>query len=132
MDITEMPAQMAAFNECNLCGECLETAIVPPTMYKIYEDFPMLNFIWSIAHKELMTASIIVIIGLSFAPSDSLLRWLFKSAIAPRQNEQKPKIEVVNKTEEKEKTCRLVKEITGVEPEFKGDFDEYIKKLDCY
>jgi hypothetical protein len=126
MDITEMPAQMAAFNECNLCGEYLETAIVPPTMYKIYEDFPMLNFIWSIAHKELMTASTIVIIGLSFAPSDSLLRWLFKSAIAPRQNEQKPKIEIVNKTE---KICSRVKEITSIEPEFKGDFDEYIKKL---
>lgn len=116
--------------ECKRCGMSLSRLVIPPSFCKSLDKFNSFIFrIWSLAKEILNKADKIVIIGVSFAPSDYYLRWLFKSAIAPRQNKQKPKIEVVNKTEEKEKICSIVKEITGVESEFKGDFDEYLKKI---
>lgn len=109
---------------CRVCGTTTKPAIVLPTMYKAFERFPKLGFIWALARKELEEANKIVIIGVSFAESDYYLRWLFKSAL--RKFNKNYKIEVVNK---EEKVKDIVREITGVEPEYKGPFEEYTSKL---
>jgi len=107
---------------CASCGSKLEVVIVPPVMQKAFEKWPKLALIWTIARKKLSEADEIVIIGVSFSPSDYYLRWLFKSAIASRKN--KPIIEVVD---ERENVCNAVEKITGVKPEYKGKFEKYLK-----
>lgn len=107
---------------CASCGSKLEVVIVPPVMQKAFEKWPKLALIWTIARKKLSEVDKIVIIGVSFAPSDYYLRWLFKSAIASRKN--KPIIEVVD---ERENVCNAVEKITGVKPEYKGKFEKYLK-----
>jgi len=105
----------------------VEMVIVPPTMYKVFEKFPKLGFIWSLAKKELFKANKIVIIGVSFAPSDYYLRWLFKSALALlKLRPEIPTIEVVNTDED---ACDTIEGITGRKPEFKGDLDKYLQSL---
>ena len=110
---------------CKACGTPLAPVIIPPTISKSFLEFPKLGFLWSLAYRELNKADKIVIMGVSFTPSDYYLSWLFKSAIAERENNLL-EIEIVNKDRG---VCNRVKDITGIIPKFKGDLDEYIANI---
>lgn len=110
---------------CNLCGSPVASVIVPPTMYKTFEKFPKLCLLWSLAYRELNTADRIVVFGISFAPSDYYLRWLFKKAITDRDKENKPTLINIDNNP---KICDKIKEITGIGPEYFPTLDEYLAK----
>jgi hypothetical protein len=99
------------------------SVIIPPTMYKTFEKFPKLGFLWSLAYRELNIADKIVVFGVSFAPSDYYLRWLFKKAITDRKN--KPTIINIDSNPE---ISDKIKEITGIAPEYFPTLDEYLAK----
>ena len=63
---------------CGECGDYMPTAIVPPTFSKTYEKLPSLMVQWKLAVRELQRASRLVVVGLSFAPSDARLSWLMQ------------------------------------------------------
>lgn len=69
---------------CRYCGASLKTFIVPPVATKRFEDTGRMAFLWNIALRQLSNASRIVVIGISFAPSDFELRWLIRQAIELR------------------------------------------------
>ncbi len=110
---------------CTMCGMPIVSVIVPPTMHKTFEKFPKLGFLWSLAYRELNLADRIVIFGVSFAPSDYYLRWLFKKAITDR--DRKSKLTLVN-IDSNPKICGKIKEITGIAPEYFPTLDEYLAK----
>jgi hypothetical protein len=108
---------------CNLCGSPVASVIVPPTMYKTFEKLPKLGLLWSLAYRELNISDRIVVFGVSFAPSDYYLRWLFKKAITDRKI--KPTLINIDANPE---VCDKIKEITGIVPEYFPTFDEYLAK----
>lgn len=110
---------------CRLCGSPVVSVIVPPTMYKTFEKFPKLGLLWSLAYRELNIADRIVIFGVSFAPSDYYLRWLFKKAITDRDPKNKP---LIFDIDVKPDVCKKIKEITGVIPQYFQTLDEYLAK----
>ncbi len=112
---------------CTLCGMPFVSVIVPPTMYKTFEKFPKMGFLWSLAYRELNAADRIVIFGVSFAQSDYYLRWLFKKAITDRDRENKPTLININ-IDKKSGVCDKIKEITGIVPEHFQKLDEYLAK----
>jgi hypothetical protein len=107
---------------CCLCGSPLVNVIIPPTMIKTFEKFPKLGLLWSLAYRELNKADKIVIFGVSFAPSDYYLRWLFKKALSERVN--KPLIIDIDK---EPCVCTKIKDITGIEPVHKRSLDEFLE-----
>jgi hypothetical protein len=110
---------------CTLCGMPLVSVIVPPTMHKTFEKFPKLGFLWSLAYRELNLADKIVIFGVSFAPSDYYLRWLFKKAITDRKNKLPPALINIDK---KSKARGEIKKITGIAPEYFQTLAKYLAK----
>jgi hypothetical protein len=110
---------------CTLCGVPIVSVIVPPTMYKTFEKFPKMGFLWSLAYRQLKWADRIVIFGVSFAPSDYYLRWLFKKAITDRKN--KPTIIDIDIDKDSE-VCEKIKKFTGVKSEHFLTLDEYLNK----
>ena len=121
-------SQQISFPACRVCGTATKPAIVLPTMYKAFERFPKLELIWALARKELENANKIVIIGVSFAESDYYLKWLFKSALKKfKLNPTSHRIEVVDKNKN---VCDIVRRITGIDSEYKGNFEEYISRLE--
>jgi NAD-dependent SIR2 family protein deacetylase len=108
---------------CTLCGMPIVSVIIPPTMHKTFEKFPKLGFLWSLAYRELNIADKIVVFGVSFAPSDYYLRWLFKKAITDRKN--KPTIIDIDKDS---KVCDKIEKITGVTPEYFPTLEEYLNR----
>jgi hypothetical protein len=90
-------------------------------MRKSFAQFPKLGLLWHLAHRELSTADRIVVFGLSFAPSDYYLRWLFRSAITGR----KDKPEIANINIDKGRSAEIIEEVTGVQPVDCGSVDEY-------
>lgn len=80
---------------CGRCGASLETLIVPPLPVKSVESRRRLRLLWRLALNELAEADRIVIVGLSFAPSDFELRWLIRQARFTRPNGI-PLLDIVN------------------------------------
>jgi len=107
---------------CSLCGSPLVNVIVPPTMHKSFEKFPKLGLLWSLAYRELNKANRIIIFGVSFAPSDHYLRWLFKKSI--RERDDKPVIIDIDKDDS---VCKKIEEITGLKPAYKRNLDEFLE-----
>ena len=66
----------------------------------------------------------IVIFGVSFAPSDYYLTWLFKKAITDRVDRQ-PTICNINLDQH---TSDRIKEITGIEPIHRTNLDEFLEQ----
>ncbi|MCD6134970.1 MAG: hypothetical protein J7J25_05625 [Candidatus Omnitrophica bacterium] len=128
VEIKEFIEQSRSFPSCRVCGTATRPAIVLPTMYKAFERFPKLGFIWALARKELEEARKIVIIGVSFAESDYYLKWLFKSALRKfKLDPDSHKIEVVDKNKD---VCSIVEKVTGIKPEYRRSLEEYISSLD--
>lgn len=71
---------------CRYCGASLKTFLVPPVATKRLKDTGRMAFLWNIALRQLINADRIVVIGISFAPSDFELRWLVRQAIELRTN----------------------------------------------
>jgi len=70
-----------AVDMCAICGCDLLTAIVPPTFSKDYTHMPTLAVQWRLALRELDKAEQVIIVGLSGAPSDARLAWLFRHGL---------------------------------------------------
>jgi len=109
---------------CSSCGAHIEVAIVPPSMLKVFERYPKVGALWSIAHRELSEAARVVFIGVSFAPSDYYLRWLIKSAFLESDGKKKS-IKVVDKCSS---ITNKIKEMVGIEPTYYPDIDTYIRE----
>jgi len=126
---------------CSLCGSPLVNVIVPPTMHKTFEKYPKLGLLWSLAFQELSKADTIVIFGVSFAPSDYYLRWLFKKATYERdiriyeygrniriyeygRNIRKLTIFDIDKDSS---VCEEIERITGIKPIYKKTLYEFLK-----
>ena len=108
---------------CSLCGSPLVNVIVPPTMNKSFEKFPKLGLLWSLAYRELNKADRVVIFGVSFAPSDYYLRWLFKKAV--RERKDKPIIFDINTDGS---VPQDIEKITGIKPIHKPSLDEFLEE----
>jgi hypothetical protein len=67
---------------CSLCGTPIERVIVPPSLHKSFDMYPKLGLLWNLAYRELADAVKIILVGVSFAPSDYNLRWLVRAACA--------------------------------------------------
>jgi hypothetical protein len=76
----------ASGRPCRICGAALTQMIVPPVATKKNDDRGRLAFVWNLAVRELMLAECVVLIGLSFAPSDFDLRWLLRAGKLARAN----------------------------------------------
>jgi hypothetical protein len=72
---------------CRFCGTVLQTFIVPPNATNRLEDRGRMAFLWNLALRELASASRLVVVGLSLAPSDFELRWLIRQAYLLRSGE---------------------------------------------
>ncbi|MBI3817449.1 MAG: hypothetical protein HY286_02070 [Planctomycetes bacterium] len=81
---------------CVICGAPLAIYVVPPIAAKDFTNARKLNFLWQIALEELRRAERIVCIGVSFAPSDTHLRWLIREALLTRTNNERLMLTIVN------------------------------------
>lgn len=70
---------------CAMCGNPLETVIIPPVIGKSIRQFPKMGFIWNLAYRELIEADRIIVIGCSLPPSDYVLRWLLRTSQVNRK-----------------------------------------------
>lgn len=111
---------------CILCGTPLVSVIIPPTLNKSFQKFPKLGLLWNLACSELSKAQKIVIFGLSFAPSDYYLKWLFKSAIISNSSDMPAKIVIINKDPKVKETTE---NLLGMETTIFTEFDEYMQEL---
>ena len=109
---------------CASCGSFLRPLIVPPTINKAFEDYPRIGVMWTLAHHHLTTANRIVFFGVSFAPSDYYLRWLFKSVFLESDGKKKS-IRVVDKCQSVKKKIR---EMVGMEPTYYPNVDTYVSE----
>lgn len=109
---------------CSVCGSSLKLAIVPPVMNKVFQEYPKLGVMWTLARHEVMACTCIVFIGVSFAPSDYYLRWLIKSSFVNPKSSKKSVVVIDECPSVKEK----IKEMVGIEPIYYFSIEEYIEK----
>ncbi len=68
--------------KCHNCkAKKIEPILIPPTLYKDYQDQErggLIRWIWSKANEELYTAENVVFIGFSMAQTDAYVQELFK------------------------------------------------------
>jgi hypothetical protein len=113
---------------CRVCGDAIRALIVPPVASKGAAAHHLrLPLLWNLAMRQLMAADTITIIGVSFAPSDSELRWLFRQALYVR-----PKIplrvEIVNpRKDDRERTVDVLPASEGEAWHF-TTLDDYLDK----
>ncbi|MHA1228793.1 MAG: hypothetical protein ACTSPV_18875 [Candidatus Hodarchaeales archaeon] len=108
---------------CNCCGCSLQPIIVPPTMNKIFENYPILGVMWSLAHHYLSSSTHVVIISVSFAPSDYHLRWLIKSSFLGQQI--KESVIVVDASR---LAVKRIEGLTGIMPVHYKSIGKYISE----
>lgn len=111
-------------NVCNYCGYRLQPLIVTPAINKAFHNYPRIGAMWTLAHCHMVTATHIVFFGVSFAPSDYLLRWLIKSALMGSDGRNKS-IKVIDKCPS---VKRKIKEMVDIEPTYYPDICTYISK----
>lgn len=92
---------------CAHCGSPLEVLVIPPTFTKQIEAIPKLQLLWNLSRREISDATEIILIGVSLAPSDFLLRWLLKHATYPIRNDP-ARVIVVNPNEEHRERAKEV------------------------
>lgn len=64
---------------CGSCGADMEIAIVPPSMTKSFQRYPLLSVLARIARERLAVANRIVIWGFSCPSTDHHVAWLLRS-----------------------------------------------------
>ena len=107
--------------QCNYCHTELVPFLVPPLVQKPVMTNPALRNIWSNAFAVLANASRIVVIGLSFQPSDFYAAWLFRHALNGRRD---VKVWVVN-PDNKNPTFR--DRLRGI---FRNGYDDSFFRID--
>ncbi|RKX56829.1 MAG: hypothetical protein DRP29_09160 [Thermodesulfobacteriota bacterium] len=127
--------------KCKSCGSPLSRLIIPPSFYKFLDKFnDFILRMWKVAKEILKNAQKIIIIGVSFSPSDYYLRWLFKSTIGSKPQDKKPKIEIVNRWSKKCSNCEEAKEYINMlsdilnislsyKENYKGTLEEYLNEI---
>ncbi len=100
------PAGRVQGQPCRQCGSPLRTFMVPPLPAKRVEPAGRLSFLWNLALRELRQAARVIVIGVSFAPSDFELRWLVRQSAALR--ETPVELEIVNLCAEDRQAARLL------------------------
>ena len=73
------PRKSSGARICGTCGADLEIAIVPPSMTKSFQRYPLLSVLARIAKERLVTAKRIVIWGFSCPSTDHHVAWLLRS-----------------------------------------------------
>ncbi len=101
-----------ASHECTSCNESLELLLIPPVFNKKHRQYPLVRRIWTLAAKELLVATQLVIWGYSLPPADFYSDWLLRQA---RKASQLKRIDIVNPKEEH--ADRLKKLFQGMEVE---------------
>jgi hypothetical protein len=82
---------------CGICGADLEIAIVPPSMTKSFQRYPLLSVLARIAKERLVTAKRIVIWGFSCPSTDHHVAWLLRSCRGGSpDNESLRRIDVID------------------------------------
>jgi hypothetical protein len=79
--------------QCNYCHSQLSAYLVPPLAQKRVVTDPFLRNVWGNAFALLEAATRVIVIGVSFQPSDFYAAWLFRYALNHRAD---VKILVVN------------------------------------
>ena len=64
---------------CGICGADMEIAIVPPSMTKSFQRYPLLSVLARIARERLATANRIVVWGFSCPSTDHHIAWILRS-----------------------------------------------------
>lgn len=79
---------------------------MPPLLAKSIDTTRRLTLLWNLALRELAKATRIVIIGLSFTPSDTELRWLIRQSNALRK--ESVELDIVNPEPEHQEAARAL------------------------
>jgi hypothetical protein len=82
VSVSSLPDGQEPGKPCRFCGAAIQTMIIPPVAMKRLEDRGRTAFHWNLALQELRSATDVVVIGLSLAPSDFELRWLLREGLA--------------------------------------------------
>jgi NAD-dependent SIR2 family protein deacetylase len=117
---TEVLPKTECRNDQCKSKEALEPILIPPTWSKAVEGSPI-SKIWASAVKEINGAFQIVVIGYSMPPTDTFFQYLMTLGLSTNQSLHR--IIVVDKDD---KVCNKVEEITGITPEFAGDFETFL------
>ncbi|GAF67288.1 unnamed protein product, partial [marine sediment metagenome] len=81
---------------CPACKGQTSSVIIPPTLGKAYEVWPVINSAWQKAREALESADEITIVGYSLPVTDFKAMWLFLESVANRK-EPLRKLTVVDK-----------------------------------
>lgn len=79
-------AEGIGVRNCDRCGSEMIPLLVPPIAQKPISENWVIRSAWGFARRRLETARRVVVIGLSFAPTDFYARWLFRSTVGVRDN----------------------------------------------
>jgi len=63
---------------CRRCGTDVRLLLVPPSLVKDLDRWPGISLQWRLAVRMLQEANRLIIVGVSFAPSDVRLAWLMQ------------------------------------------------------
>ena len=104
-----LPAVFALEAICDIRKKdpALSPAIIPPTYAKL-EQYKWVKDMWNAAFNAVVNAKKIIFIGYSMPPSDGFMKSFFAGTFALRKTCEKPKIFVVDKSEETIKRYRSV------------------------
>jgi hypothetical protein len=86
---------------CQKCGSDMNPIIIPPLLRKPVVEDPAIRSAWGLARAKLESASKVVVIGFSAAPTDFYSAWLLKSAVGTRTNVEVIVINPSNKDADK-------------------------------
>ncbi|MHB2008159.1 MAG: hypothetical protein ACYCOX_08925, partial [Acidobacteriaceae bacterium] len=86
---------------CWQCGSDLNPIIIPPLLRKPITDDPIIRSTWGLAKEALSSASRVVVVGFSAAPTDFYTHWLLRSTVGASADVL---IEVINPDNEADRT----------------------------
>jgi hypothetical protein len=110
---------------CDHCGTVMNPIMIPPVLHKAIAGDPVIRSAWGLARQVLSTASKVVAVGFSAAPTDFYAAWLLRSTVGTREVE----LVVVNpstRTDDKDH-CAFTNRMRSI-------FRQYdtCKKLRCF
>lgn len=123
LSLNGFPDGQAPGRPCRFCGSPLRIFLVPPLPAKRVDTAGRLSFLWNQALRELRQAARVILIGLSFTPSDFELRWLIRQSAALRS--EPVQLEVVNPSTEDQQAARLLFG-PGCQARMFADMDNYL------
>jgi len=101
------PAGSEEGKPCRSCGTSLRTFLIPPVAVKRLDDSGRLALLWNLTLREIQRADRLVVIGVSFAPSDFELRWLLRQAVLLRDS-RSLEVHLVNPSDDDRAEARKI------------------------